>query len=90
MASNYAVIYGYDSRCIERIASCRFLIDAVVLYYLNPLACYIIYEHRKYKEPDIARVAYDNIVMLHEYFGNSKVYNRIEASVMSYIDKFAK
>lgn len=86
MNTEFAALYGYTARDVERIASCRNLLDAVVIYYLRPNACYIIYKRKKYKECDVARIAYDNKEMLRDLFGDSRVYERIEASIISYIN----
>ena len=85
MATEFAALYGYTSRDIERIASCRRLLDAVVLYYLNFNACYIIYKRKKYREEDIAYIAAENEEYLLEHFSNSSLYRRVVASIDSYI-----
>lgn len=86
MTTEFAALYGYTTRDVERIASCRQLIDAVILYYLNPKACYIIYKRKKYKEADIAHLAFDYREALHAYFGDSLVYKRIETSMKTYVE----
>lgn len=90
MSKEFAALYCFTAgaRDIERAASCVHLLDAVVLYYLNPKACYIVYQRKKYREQDIARVAYGNKEVLRELLGDSRVYGRIEASISKYIADF--
>lgn len=86
MKTDYAILYGFASGELVRLASCRFLLDAVVLYYLNRNCYCIRYRGKKLRAADIARIAFDNKQYLDEFLcGPHDVMYRIESAINDYV-----
>lgn len=81
MSRDYAIVYGIVNRELVRLASCSNFVDAVFLYYLNPVSCYIVYRHREYWDKEVSRFAEENKSSLLDFFMNSYLYDLLKERI---------
>lgn len=86
MKTDYVLVYAFLGGDVVRVASCRFIIDAIMLYYFNEFSAYIVFRGKKLKEPAIARIAFENLEYLKKHFDGSPLLSRVTDSIARIVD----